>query len=450
MTPKLIKDYINNHLIIYIELLYRNEIRSENKLYKHQEDIIDKLLDKPKILPIVSSRQCGMSTLFDLFSVAYCLFVPETTIVIFATSLRNVIQHGQDNKIILEKISLYEDIIDTIRCDAIIFKNKSKILYLNAQNPDSIRGINADFTFFNDFAFYSKQKEIFMNCLPNKSLVVQSCADHSGSFFHLVCLSNPNTIKVTPEPIKNREDIIKAISYESFQQQFQGVFIDKSEEKDSLMNLRVSYEEKSEIAKNAEKYGFKNVSEYLRVVALDRDLFYRLDRNPERNVFQVDTGTKLNDEERIEYIKNRLKELQYNETSENRTWINSYKAELICLENKKKPFFSESFTNLHNSICKKYLFGIGLEKSETLNDITSLISKIDIDEEKVIITYLIDEKNTLENFIRANNRFYVIWLDRTGTPVGSLGVPNNIEKVFPISFSNEGPGSVLGKIIIKR
>jgi hypothetical protein len=386
----------------------------------------------------------GLTTVINLFSLAYCMLENDKRIIIVAPKSETLMKIINEVYNTILKSGKIGQVTTDYNNNKIIFNNGSEIIF------NSFRGLFADYVFLTDFAFLQNQWETLLVVEPiAPTIVIQSCPDHSGSLFHIISKFSNNTLKIVNEQNQYIDEIRKNLSPKQFSQEYLCSFNEK-DEKDSLMNLRVSYEEKSEIAKNAEKYGFKNVSEYLRVVALDRDLLNRLDRKPERNVFQVDTGTNIDEKERI---TNRIKELQ-NDGKEyfgKNTIICGLKADLALIRmTEKKQVAKESYEELPASICKQYMFGIGPSKSEILSDLTSLISKIDINEEKVNITYLIDEKNTLENFIRANNRFYVIWLDRTANPVGSLGVPNNIEKVFPISFSIEGPGSVLGKIIIKR
>jgi hypothetical protein len=234
------------------------------QLYKHQKKILETLLLKPRIYPILSGRQNGITTIFTLFSVAYCLTNTQSTIMIYsptthgAQNIRNKIKSIISSQS-LEKVLTHDD------NNRIGFFNGSQILLVNGSNFTRCRGFSCEYIFIDNFSEYPHQADLYSTVIPaTKNLVISSAGTDVGSLFHMLYLTS--SIKIKQESIVSEETMTDV----HFRREFLCEFVDYPKTKEFLLNLRVTEKEKLEIIENSNRLGFRNVSDYLRFKALER------------------------------------------------------------------------------------------------------------------------------------------------------------------------------------
>jgi hypothetical protein len=240
-------------------------------LYKHQKRMLETILLKPKSYPILSGRRNGITTLFTLFSVAYCLTNSKSNIAIYSPYIRgsNSIRDNINNLLTsnsLENVLKYSD------SGRMEFFNESQIILTNGSNINAIRGMKCDYVFIDNFSEYTNQSDLYTTIVPSaQNIIMSSTGTDVGSFFHILYLSAG--IKTCQPSILTEETLNKlkeTMSDVYFRREFLCEFVDYPKNKEFLLNLRVTEKEKLEIQENSNRLGFRNVSDYLRFKALDR------------------------------------------------------------------------------------------------------------------------------------------------------------------------------------
>lgn len=241
------------------------------QLYKHQKKILETLLLKPRIYPILSGRQNGITTIFTLFSVAYCLTNTQSTIMIYSPTTQGAQNIRNEIKSIISSQSL-EKVLTHDDNNTIGFFNGSQILLVNGSNLTRCRGISCEYIFIDNFSEYPRQADLYSTVIPAaKNLVISSAGTDIGSLFHMLYLTS--SIKIKQESILSEEtlkQLKETMSDVYFRRGFLCEFVDYPKTKEFLLNLRVTEKEKLEIIENSNRLGFRNVSDYLRFKALDR------------------------------------------------------------------------------------------------------------------------------------------------------------------------------------
>jgi hypothetical protein len=241
------------------------------QLYKHQKKILETLLLKPRIYPILSGRRNGITSIFTLFSVAYCLSNTQSTIMIYSPTSQGTRNIRNEIRNIISSQSL-ENVLTHDESNRIGFFNGSQILMVNGSNLTSCRGISCEYMFIDNFSEFSNQADLYSTVIPaTKNLIMSSTGTDIGSFFHILYLTA--SIKIKQESVVS-EEILKQLketmSDVHFRREFLCEFVDYPQNKEFLLNLRVTEKEKLEIIENSNRLGFRNVSDYLRFKALER------------------------------------------------------------------------------------------------------------------------------------------------------------------------------------
>lgn len=149
------------------------------------------------------------------------------------------------------------------------------------------------------------------------------------------------------------------------------------DEKEQLINVRISKVEKSVMLQQSKKLGFKTLSEYLRFVGLNTET---------KNV-----------------IENPFNDIE---------------------------------------ITKSYLFIIKTDGVPN-HALTALMCEISIEEDKIKLTFLLDDKNTWYDLLKSSKNFEVSWLNKKGDIINSFPIKNTNKKVFPLKFShNDNNGNI--------
>jgi hypothetical protein len=152
------------------------------------------------------------------------------------------------------------------------FFNGSQILLASNSNLHAVRGHSFDYVFVDNFSEYTNQSELYTTIVPStQNIILSSTGTDVGSFFHVLYLSAG--IKICQPSIVSEEtlkQLKETMSDVHFRREFLCEFVDYTQNKEFLLNLRVTEKEKLEIIENSNRLGFRNVSDYLRFKALDR------------------------------------------------------------------------------------------------------------------------------------------------------------------------------------
>jgi hypothetical protein len=100
-------------------------------------------------------------------------------------------------------------------------------------------------------------------------------------------------------------------------------------------------------------------------------------------------------------------------------------------------------------IIRPFLFSIKTDDKNNDTNLSFLIREISFEEDKIKITFLLDENNTWYNLLQSNADFKVCWLDRCGNIVNSFPIRNINKKVFPLKFSHEDTGVATAMAIFR-
>jgi hypothetical protein len=259
---------------------------SSLKLYDWQKEAL-KNISKNRIITLVTSRQIGSTTLLNLYALSYALKNPSTKILIIGSS--NNVAETMSLEVQRQCIKIdetyKENMFEWSSNKRLIFRNKSTIHFLG-QNPEGLRGISADIIICHDLAFY-KNIDIFMTvlypCLSvnYKNLILQSCPNGKNEFYNISkqynnvynydWTSNP---QFTESEMEERK---KLFGKKSFEMEYECSF-DEIEEKNNIINIRITNIEKEKMLKRAGELGFQSLSEYLRFVGLNADIKVEIER----------------------------------------------------------------------------------------------------------------------------------------------------------------------------
>lgn len=232
--------------------------------------------NKKEIINVLNARQVGMSTVIAATCLYECLPPSNGSIfnVIVCPNkdmlryMREKIMELFNNSKSINK--LFVKLTHDYR-EEIIFNNSRHIIFLSSNCDPYIKfhSINVNSLFLCDFDFFVNKNSwwdsITKYCVIPKKLIIQSTPTTTNDLFHNICKYNiKDTIKLT-----NGEDETKkkTLSEKSYKNEVLAEFYD-GEEKEQLINVRVTENQKNKIKENAEQKGIKNLSEYIRMEAL--------------------------------------------------------------------------------------------------------------------------------------------------------------------------------------
>lgn len=231
--------------------------------------------NKREVINVVNARQVGMSTIIAVTCLYECLLPSNGICNVIVCPNKEMLNHMREKIIgLFNKCKLNNGIFVKITHDnreEITFNNARHIMFLTANsNPQTrFRGYNVNSLFLCDFDFFLNKDSwwdaITNYCVIPKKLVIQSTPNNTNGIFHNICKYNiRNTIKLTNGEDENKKKILSEKKYKSdvLAEFYEG------EEKEQLINVRVTESQKNKIKENAEQKGIKNVSEYIRMEAL--------------------------------------------------------------------------------------------------------------------------------------------------------------------------------------
>jgi hypothetical protein len=108
--------------------------------------------------------------------------------------------------------------------------------------------------------------------------------------------------------------------------------------------------------------------------------------------------------------------------------------------------------NKNPEICRCYLFWIEFDNEDSNALLTSFVHDIRIEEDKISITFILDEKNTWKKFLEAKRDFKIWWMSRKGEKIDYFGVHHYMYsemKIFPLHFSHTLQENSLAMAILK-
>jgi hypothetical protein len=101
-----------------------------------------------------------------------------------------------------------------------------------------------------------------------------------------------------------------------------------------------------------------------------------------------------------------------------------------------------------SNVCRSHLFFI--DTGDKTNDIrlTSLVRHIDFDENKITITAILDEENTMKKYLDLRYDIKIWWLNKKGEKIDYVYSKYKTFKFYPISFSNVDVDVLYGKFTL--
>lgn len=251
------------------------EITYDLKLNPNQVKFLSNY-NKREVINVVNARQVGMSTIIAATCLYECLQHSSASIfnvIVCPTKEMSRLMREKIMELFNTSKSINKLFVKITHdyLEEIIFNNNRHIIFLTSNNNpiNKFHSINVNSLFLCDFDFFVNKdswwEAITNYCVIPKKLVIQSTPNNTNGIFHNICKYNiRNTIKLTNGEDENRK---KILSEKVYANEVLAVFYE-GEEKEQLINVRVTESQKNKIKENAEQKGIKNVSEYIRMEAL--------------------------------------------------------------------------------------------------------------------------------------------------------------------------------------
>ena len=228
--------FINNY--IHINTLDGQQLFS---LYDYQETVLDKFNEYDKII-IKNSRQSGMTSLLNAYTLYLLLTIPNIHIVLFGYNLNNSKSSINQIRLMLDNIKslISQQItISSATTDSITLSNNSTISIASFSSIDRLRGVSIDVLICDDFAYgtglqYSELipilksniNKIIINSTPSiPNLYTKLWADATTGYNTFYPIKIPYNLNIS----HGTDWKLKTISYmgqERFDSEFNGAFME--------------------------------------------------------------------------------------------------------------------------------------------------------------------------------------------------------------------------------
>jgi metal-responsive CopG/Arc/MetJ family transcriptional regulator len=165
------------------------------KQYRYKKELIDELEKNKGIgnFIIHNSRQIGMSTFFNDYSLAKCIMNKNFKALLVSTKLMTVKERMRSILNILEKINEEVDLGYTYKSQTIYFENGSEIHFASYQTIGNLYGNEFSLIHLDDAAFYTDLENTMKiaNSMINwGNVVVSSCDKCRASEFLEICINS--------------------------------------------------------------------------------------------------------------------------------------------------------------------------------------------------------------------------------------------------------------------